>query len=148
MDALLAGPPSDDVALLLARTCALPPEKVVTWEIPADAEHVARARELAAEQMRVWRLDEASFITELVVSELVTNAIRYGGPPIQLRLIHNSSLICEVSDSSSTAPHLRRARVTDEGGRGLLLVAQLTQRWGTRYSAAGKTIWCEQTLPG
>jgi hypothetical protein len=77
----------------------------------------------------------------------VTNAIRYGGPPIQLRLIRDSALICEVSDGSNTAPHLRRARVFDEGGRGLLLVAQLTERWGTRYGAFGKTIWCEQVLP-
>jgi two-component sensor histidine kinase len=86
------------------------------------------------------------FVTELVVSELVTNAIRYGAPPIQLRLIKDTALICEVSDASSTAPHMRRTRVFDEGGRGLLLVAQLTRRWGTRHSREGKTIWCEQPL--
>ncbi len=80
-------------------------------------------------------------------SELVTNAIRYGGDPIQLRLIQDNTLICEVSDASSTAPHLRQARIFDEGGRGLLLVAQLTQRWGTRQTLTGKTIWAEQPLP-
>jgi CHASE3 domain sensor protein/anti-sigma regulatory factor (Ser/Thr protein kinase) len=147
MDHMLSGPPADDVAMLLARTRALPEDQVVTWDIPADPEYVARARELTTQQLEAWQLDEVSFITELVVSELVTNAIRYGSPPIQLRLIRNSMLICEVSDGSNTAPHLRRARVLDEGGRGLLLVAQLTQRWGARYGAAGKTIWCEQTLP-
>jgi serine phosphatase RsbU (regulator of sigma subunit)/CHASE3 domain sensor protein len=144
---LLSGPPADDVALLLARTRALPEDRVVTWDIPADPEYVGRARELTTRQLEAWQLDEASFITELVVSELVTNAIRYGSPPIQLRLIRDSVLICEVSDGSNTAPHLRRARVFDEGGRGLLLVAQLTQRWGARYGTAGKTIWCEQALP-
>jgi CHASE3 domain sensor protein/anti-sigma regulatory factor (Ser/Thr protein kinase) len=147
MDNMLSGPPADDVAMLLARTRALPEDQVVTWDIPADAEYVARARELTMRQLEAWQLDEVSFITELVVSELVTNAIRYGSPPIQLRLIRDSMLICEVSDGSNTAPHLRRARVLDEGGRGLLLVAQLTQRWGARYGAAGKTIWCEQMLP-
>ena len=147
MDHLLAGPPADDVALLLARTRALPEDQVVTWDIPADPEYVARARELTTRQLEAWQLEEASFITELVVSELVTNAIRYGSPPIQLRLIRDSMLICEVSDGSNTAPHLHRARVFDEGGRGLLLVAQLTQRWGARYGTAGKTIWCEQALP-
>lgn len=83
-----------------------------------------------------------------MVSELVTNAIRYGTEPIRLRLrlIKERSLICEVSDSSSTAPHLRRARAGDEGGRGLFLVAEFTQRWGTRYTSAGKTIWAEQAL--
>ena len=74
------------------------------------------------------------------------NAIRYGAPPIRLRLIRDNSLICEVSDASSTAPHLRRARAFDEGGRGLLLVAQFTQGWGTRHTADGKTIWCAQNL--
>ncbi|MFK0105696.1 SpoIIE family protein phosphatase [Streptomyces sp. NPDC091217] len=145
---LRTGEPADDVTLLLARTHALPADRVATWEVPADPEHVARARTLATGQLDAWRLDELSFTTELVVSELVTNAIRYGAAPIRLRLIRDTAmLICEVSDGSSTAPHLRRARVFDEGGRGLLLVAQLTQRWGTRQTSAGKTIWCEQALP-
>ncbi|GGQ97647.1 hypothetical protein GCM10010251_10820 [Streptomyces aurantiogriseus] len=74
------------------------------------------------------------------------HAIRYADPPIQLRLIHDRHLICEVSDASSTAPHLRRARTYDEGGRGLLLVAQLTRSWGTRHTRTGKTIWAEQAL--
>ena len=81
------------------------------------------------------------------MSELVTNAIRYGAHPIRLRLIHDATtLICEVSDTSHTAPHLRRAKTLDEGGRGLLLVAQLTQRWGSRHTAEGKTIWAELAL--
>lgn len=67
-------------------------------------------------------------------------------PPIQLRLINDRHLICEVSDASNTAPHLRRARAYDEGGRGLLLIAQLTRGWGTRHTGTGKTIWAEQTL--
>ncbi|MCD9876260.1 SpoIIE family protein phosphatase [Streptomyces guryensis] len=155
VDSLLTGPPADDVALLLARTRAFSTEQVVTWDIPADPEQVARARTLTTRQLEAWQLEEASFVTELVVSELVTNAIRYGTPPIQLRLIRTMSisgsaagaLVCEVSDGSNTAPHMRRARVFDEGGRGLLLVAQLTQRWGTRHGTTGKTIWCEQMLP-
>lgn len=81
------------------------------------------------------------------MSELVTNAIRYGSAPIQLRLIRDRTPICEVSDGNSAAPHLRRARTFDEGGRGLLLVSQLTQGWGTRQTTDGKTIWAEQFLP-
>lgn len=95
-------------------------------------------------QLGRWDLSEASFTAELVVSELVTNAIRYGAHPIRLRLIHDAAtLICEVSDTSHTAPHLRRAKTWDEGGRGLLLVAQLTERWGSRHTPDGKTIWAE-----
>ncbi|MBT2449798.1 SpoIIE family protein phosphatase [Streptomyces sp. ISL-43] len=149
LTALLTHPPDDDVALLVARTRALHADKVVVWEVPSDASVVAQARRDATEQLTAWGLDEAAFVTELVVSELVTNAIRYGEPPIQLRLIHeNSTLICEVSDASNTAPHMRRARIFDEGGRGLLLVAQLAQRWGTRHTPEGKTIWAEQSLIG
>ncbi|GAA4894888.1 SpoIIE family protein phosphatase [Streptomyces coeruleoprunus] len=139
--------PADDVALLLARTRALGSGQVATWDLPPDPAQVASARQFATDQLTAWGLDEAAFVTELVVSELVTNAIRYGGAPIQLRLIRDRTLICEVSDGSSTSPHLRRAQSDDEGGRGLLLVAQLTQRWGSRQATVGKTIWAEQPLP-
>ncbi|MFJ2115394.1 SpoIIE family protein phosphatase [Streptomyces sp. NPDC087850] len=147
LKALLLDRQTDDVALLLARTRALDAHQVVTWELPSDPAVVARVRRDVSAQLTAWGLEEAVFTTELLVSELVTNAIRYAEAPIQLRLIHHHSLICEVSDGSNTAPHLRRARVFDEGGRGLLLVAQLTQSWGTRQGGVGKTIWAEQTLP-
>ncbi|MEU2060495.1 SpoIIE family protein phosphatase [Streptomyces sp. NPDC013455] len=144
---LPSGSASDDVALLLARTQGLPASQVATWDIPADPALVAPVRKQVVEQLDTWGLSEATFTAELVVSELVTNAIRYGAHPIRLRLIHDANtLICEVSDSSHTAPHLRRAKSFDEGGRGLLLVAQLTQRWGTRHTPEGKTIWAELPL--
>ncbi|MFF7161673.1 SpoIIE family protein phosphatase [Streptomyces sp. NPDC008086] len=146
---LLPPRPSDDVALLIARTRALDASQVATWAVPYDPSAVAHTRKDALAQLEVWGLEGAAFVTELVVSELVTNAIRHAEPPIQLRLIHlthDTSLICEVSDGGTTAPHLRRARTYDEGGRGLLLVAQLTQRWGTRQTVKGKTIWAEQHL--
>jgi len=144
---LPAGGAADDVALLLARTQGLPAAQVSTWDIPADPSLVSPIRKQVVEQLDTWSLSEAGFTAELVVSELVTNAIRYGAHPIRLRLIHDAAtLICEVSDTSHTAPHLRRAKTWDEGGRGLLLVAQLTQRWGSRHTADGKTIWAEITL--
>ncbi|PAZ10163.1 PAS sensor protein [Streptomyces sp. SA15] len=137
----------DDVALLLARTLGLPASQVATWDIPADPSLVAPIRKQVVSQLGIWALSGVAFTAELVVSELVTNAIRYGSRPIRLRLIHDATtLICEVSDTSHTAPHLRRAKTWDEGGRGLLLVAQLTQRWGSRHTADGKTIWAEIAL--
>ncbi|MBG6087689.1 SpoIIE family protein phosphatase [Actinomadura viridis] len=147
LSTMLPGGPADDIALLLARTQGLNASQVATWDLAPDPAVVGRARQAASDQLTAWGLDEPAFTTELVVSELVTNAIRYGEPPIRLRLIHTTGLICEVSDSSNTAPHLRRARIFDEGGRGLLLVAQLTRRWGTRHTSHGKTIWAEQSLP-
>ncbi|NUK00104.1 SpoIIE family protein phosphatase [Streptomyces lunaelactis] len=144
---LLPGPVEDDAALLLVRTRMLDGHQVAEWELAADPEEVGRARTEAAELVGEWGLDELVFTTELVVSELVTNAIRYASGPIHLRLIRDETLICEVSDTGHTSPHLRRAAGDDEGGRGLFLVAQLTQQWGTRYTPSGKTIWAEQALP-
>ncbi|MGW3950247.1 SpoIIE family protein phosphatase [Streptomyces sp. NPDC004752] len=144
---LLPEPHSEDATLLLARTRALGAQQVASWDLPTDPSLVAHARTLAADQLSHWDLESLAFTTELVVSELVTNAIRYARAPIALRLIHTDALICEVSDGSLSAPHLRRARATDEGGRGLFLIAQLTSRWGTRYHPDGKTIWTEQPLP-
>ncbi|MCG7208202.1 SpoIIE family protein phosphatase [Streptomyces arenae] len=144
---VLTGRPADDIVLLLARTRALDAARVRTWQLPQHPAAVAGARKMAGEQLEAWGLTDAAFATELIVSELVTNAVRYGEGPIALRLIRDASLICEVSDGSSTAPHLRRARVYDEGGRGLLLVAQLAERWGSRQTPTGKTIWAELPLP-
>ncbi|MGW4912729.1 ATP-binding SpoIIE family protein phosphatase [Streptomyces sp. NPDC004270] len=143
LEALLPARPDDDVALLLARTHALGARQVARWDLEPDPAAVAGARSSVSEQLSTWGLEELDFTAELVVSELVTNAIRYGRPPIQLRLIHDSALLCEVSDGGSTTPHLRRARTFDEGGRGLLLVAQLAEDWGTRHARHGKTVWAE-----
>ncbi|GAA0673326.1 SpoIIE family protein phosphatase [Kitasatospora atroaurantiaca] len=145
--ALIPERPEDDAVLLLARTRVLDMGQVASWTLPPDPAIVSIARTLATRQLADWGLDDLAFTTELIVSELVTNAIRYSSGQVQLRLIHDRTLICEVADGSSTAPHLRHARVSDEGGRGLFLVAQVTQGWGTRYSREGKTVWAEQDLP-
>jgi serine phosphatase RsbU (regulator of sigma subunit)/anti-sigma regulatory factor (Ser/Thr protein kinase) len=138
---------SDDAAALFVRTRGLAARDTVLWEFPADPAVIAEARKRITRQLAAWQLDEMAFTTEVVASELVTNAIRYAGGPIRLRLIREHVLVCEVSDPSNTHPRLRHARALDEGGRGLFLVAQLTDRWGSRYSRSGKTIWTEQALP-
>ncbi|MEU4094299.1 ATP-binding SpoIIE family protein phosphatase [Streptomyces sp. NPDC026673] len=132
-------------AVLAARTRTFDSCTVATWDLPADPAAVPHARRHVAGKLAAWGLAEAGPTTELIVSELVTNAIRHARPPVRLRLIrHDGGLTCEVSDSSSTTPHLRRARTLDESGRGLFIVAQLTQRWGCRHTHDGKTIWAEQ----
>ncbi|MFI7326959.1 SpoIIE family protein phosphatase [Streptomyces rubiginosohelvolus] len=141
------GTSADDTALLLVRTRELDAERVAHWELSAEAVSVGRARELATGQLEDWGLEELVFATQLVVSELVTNAVRYAGGPLGLRLIRDRTLVCEVADTGHTSPHLRHSAEDDEGGRGLFIVAQLVQRWGTRYTPTGKTIWTEQALP-
>ncbi len=139
--------PGQEQAVLTARALGVPADRVAVWDVPAEASAVARVRAQAAGRMAAWGLGEQAFPTELVVSELVTNAIRYGRPPVRLRLIRGESLTCEVFDGSDTTPHVRRAAPDEEGGRGLFLVARLTERWGTRYTSDGKTVWSEQPLP-
>ncbi|GHH88945.1 SpoIIE family protein phosphatase [Streptomyces capitiformicae] len=146
LDTVAPAHPYDDVALLVARTHALDPDRIATWELPADPARVAEVRASAGRRLAAWGLDEAAFAAELILSELVTNAIRHGAGPIRVRLLYDRTLICEVSDTSNTAPHLRRAAATDEGGRGLFLVAQLSQSWGARYLPEGKVIWAECEL--
>ncbi|WP_407918265.1 SpoIIE family protein phosphatase [Kitasatospora sp. NE20-6] len=137
-----------DGVALAARVRVLSPDSTVYRQFPADPSVVARAREVVASSLAAWGLQDMAFVTELVASELVTNAIRYAGGPVGLRLINDRSLICEVSDPSQTQPRLRHARLTDEGGRGLFLVHQLTDQWGSRYTASGKTIWTAQGIDG
>ncbi|WP_234353288.1 SpoIIE family protein phosphatase/ATP-binding protein [Streptomyces ardesiacus] len=147
LDARLPDRPGDDIALLVARTRTLGPDQVAEWDVPNDPAAVGEVRSQVTRRLGEWGLDELVFTTELILSELVTNAIRYGGETVQVRVLRDRSLICEVFDSSSTSPHLRYAAMTDEGGRGLFLVAQLAERWGTRYTPAGKVIWAEQPVP-
>ncbi|MFG3344296.1 SpoIIE family protein phosphatase [Streptomyces sp. NPDC048018] len=147
LDALLPSRPSDDIALLIARTRTLGPDRVAEWDVPFDPSEVGTLRSLAAGQLDEWGLEELAFSTELILSELITNAIRYGAAPVRVRLLRDRTLTCEVWDGSSTAPHLRYAATMDEGGRGLFLVAQVSEHWGTRYTPEGKVIWAEQNLP-
>ncbi|MEV5879455.1 SpoIIE family protein phosphatase [Streptomyces sp. NPDC052101] len=148
VDSLVPARPTDDVALLIARTRMLPPDDVASWSLPPEPASAARARALTSAKLSEWGLEHLAFTTELIASELVTNVYRYASGPATLRLIRERCLVCEVGDSSHTAPHLRRARTTDEGGRGLFLVAQMAERWGTRYTREGKTVWTEQSLTG
>ncbi|MEH0519428.1 SpoIIE family protein phosphatase [Streptomyces stelliscabiei] len=145
--ALLPARPADDVALLVARTHVLGPDRVAQWDLPGDPAVVSLARRAVTGQLADWGLDDLAVTTELVASELVTNAIRHATGPVRLRLLRDRALICEVHDGSKTSPHMRRAHTEDEDGRGLYLVARLTERWGTRYTPHGKTIWTEQPLP-
>ncbi|WP_369197893.1 SpoIIE family protein phosphatase [Streptomyces djakartensis] len=147
LDSVLPERPKDDVALLVARTRQLPPDRTADWDVPADPAAVAGMRDAVSRQLDAWGLSDLCFSMELILSELITNAIRYGSEPIHVRLIRDRALICEVADGSSTSPHLRYAATTDEGGRGLFLVSQLAERWGTRYTPQGKVIWAEQALP-
>ncbi|MFD0055158.1 SpoIIE family protein phosphatase [Streptomyces sp. NPDC005047] len=138
----------DDIALLMARVQGLPTESVGDWTLPREPRSVGRARELARAKLLEWDMEPLVDTTELLVSELVTNALRYGEGEIRLRLLLDRTLVCEVWDSGLVQPRRRRARDTDEGGRGLQLVGLLSAAWGSRRTPRGKTVWFELPLPG
>ncbi|MFH8800129.1 SpoIIE family protein phosphatase [Streptomyces sp. NPDC017936] len=137
----------DDIALLMARVQGLPAESVGDWTLPREPRSVGRAREYARAQLLAWDLEPLVDTAELLVSELVTNALRYGEGEIRLRLLLDRTLVCEVWDAGLVQPRRRRARDTDEGGRGLQLVGLLSAAWGSRRTPRGKTVWFELPLP-
>ncbi|MCL8018028.1 SpoIIE family protein phosphatase [Streptomyces sp. AS02] len=137
----------DDIALLMARVQGLPAGSVGDWTLPREPRSVGRAREYARGQLLSWDLEPLVDTTELLVSELVTNALRYGEGEIRLRVLLDRTLVCEVWDSGLVQPRRRRARDTDEGGRGLQLVGLLSAAWGSRRTPRGKTVWFELPLP-
>ncbi|MFC9703505.1 SpoIIE family protein phosphatase [Streptomyces sp. NPDC056943] len=147
LTSLDTGHGEDDIALLMARIQGLPSEAVGDWRLPREPRSVGRARELARTQLKAWDLEPLVDTVELLVSELVTNALRYGEGEIRLRLLRDRTLVCEVWDAGLVQPRRRRARDTDEGGRGLQLVGLLSSSWGSRRTPRGKTVWFELALP-
>jgi hypothetical protein len=139
-------PTTDDAALLVARLHALPVGRMAVWPLPDDPRAAGEARRHVREQLALWGLDHLAMTTELLASELVGNVVRHAKGPLQLRLLYSAELVCEASDGSLTMPRIRRASDMDEGGRGLQLIAALSQRWGTRYTPTGKCIWTAQSL--
>jgi serine phosphatase RsbU (regulator of sigma subunit)/anti-sigma regulatory factor (Ser/Thr protein kinase) len=137
----------DDIAVLMARLRRIQPDHVVTWTLPSELTSASRARSLIRRPLRRWGLQELLPTAELLVSELVTNAVRYAQGKIGLRLILEGGLVCEVLDDSAALPRLRHPDDSDERGRGLQVVSQLAQRWGARRAAAGKVVWCELPVP-
>jgi serine phosphatase RsbU (regulator of sigma subunit)/anti-sigma regulatory factor (Ser/Thr protein kinase) len=137
----------DDIALLVARLRRIPADHVVSWTLPSELTSASRARSLIRRPLRRWGLADLIPIAELLVSELVTNAVRYAQGKIGLRLVLEGGLVCEVLDESAALPRLRQPDDSDERGRGLQVVSQLAQRWGARRAASGKVVWCELPLP-
>jgi serine phosphatase RsbU (regulator of sigma subunit)/anti-sigma regulatory factor (Ser/Thr protein kinase) len=117
------------------------------WDLPADGTAAASARKYVSEQLGLWGLSEMADVTELVVSELVGNALRYGEGPGQLRLLYDDRLMVEVSDTGPDLPQIQHATLSDEGGRGLQLINMLCRSWGSCRTTAGKVVWAEQDIP-
>ncbi|MFD6918233.1 SpoIIE family protein phosphatase [Streptomyces virginiae] len=148
LDMLGPGDRDDDIALLAARFDGIAPSDVAYWFLDPEETAPGRARRFARRALTRWGLEELSDSLELLVSEVVTNAVRYAERPVTLRLLRTDVLRCEVGDDSPQLPRQRRARDTDEGGRGLFLVNRMARRWGATRLSSGKVVWFELSLPG
>ncbi|MGW6741168.1 SpoIIE family protein phosphatase [Streptomyces sp. NPDC055025] len=143
LDVLGPGDRDDDIALLAARFDGIAPSDVAYWFLDPEDAAPGRARRLARRALARWDLEELSDSVELLISEVVTNAVRYAERPVTLRLLRTDVLRCEVGDDSPQLPRQRRARDTDESGRGLFLVNRLARRWGATRLSTGKVVWFE-----
>ncbi|MEU5638047.1 SpoIIE family protein phosphatase [Streptomyces milbemycinicus] len=147
LDMLGPGDRDDDVALLAARFEGIAPSDVAYWFLDPKAQTAGQARRLARRALARWDLDELTDSVELLVSEVVTNAVRYAERPVTLRLLRTDVLRCEVGDDVPQLPRLRQARPSDEGGRGLYLVNRMARRWGATRLSTGKVVWFELAMP-
>ncbi|MFH8294857.1 SpoIIE family protein phosphatase [Streptomyces sp. NPDC018059] len=143
LDMLGPGDRDDDIALLAARFDGIAPSDVAYWFLEPEDATPSRARRLARSALVRWGLEDLTDSVELLVSEVVTNAVRYASRPITLRLLRTDVLRCEVGDDVPQLPRLRQARATDEGGRGLYLVNKMARRWGATRLSTGKVVWFE-----
>ncbi len=137
----------DEAVLLVATTAAGTPDELCEWQLPQEGRAASVARRLVTDQLDAWDLAELADVCELVVSELVGNALRYGNGPGRLRLLRGERLVVEVSDTGPDLPQIQHADLSDEGGRGLQLINMLCRRWGSCRTVSGKVVWAEQNLP-
>lgn len=137
----------DEAVLLVAATASGTPADLCEWQLPQEGRAASVARGLVTDQLAAWDLAELADVFELVVSELVGNALRYGNGPGRLRLLRGERLVVEVSDTGPDLPQIQHADLSDEGGRGLQLINMLCRRWGSCRTVTGKVVWAEQNLP-
>jgi anti-sigma regulatory factor (Ser/Thr protein kinase) len=140
---LLPGRPSDDVAVMTvgARRAGQP---ALALQLAPVETSVAIARRAATEALHQWDVPESAHSDViLLVSELVTNTLQHGSPPIEMRMrLQGRCLVLDVSDGGLPQPVVRELDPSATGGRGLHLIAALARTWGTRPTGNGKSVWC------
>jgi serine phosphatase RsbU (regulator of sigma subunit)/anti-sigma regulatory factor (Ser/Thr protein kinase) len=138
----------DDIAVLIAKLRRIPEDHRICFRLEPELSAVRHARSLIRDPLKRWGLEDLIDSSELLVSELVTNAIKYANGEVMLRLIlEPDTLVCEVHDSSPALPRVLQVDKDAENGRGLHVVSQVASRWGVRRTTGGKVVWCEQQVP-
>jgi hypothetical protein len=140
----------DDIAILLARVTDAVGQRTAVFEVSPSATALSDARRFAGQTLAEWDLpDSVAEDAILIVSELVTNAIVHGRPPVRLRLVRAPrELAIEVDDDAGAIPRKLHASLDDINGRGLAIVAEIGSRWAARANGRGKTVWSTLPIPG
>jgi anti-sigma regulatory factor (Ser/Thr protein kinase) len=139
----------DDIAILIARANDRSGQLTAELDIPAAASALSDGRRFAVSALERWGVPELTVENAtLIVSELLTNAIVHGFPPIRLRLRRTpDELAIEVDDAGSAMPRKLQTTPDDLHGRGLAIVADLGERWAARPNGHGKTVWTTIPVP-
>ncbi|CAI7976133.1 serine/threonine-protein kinase RsbW [Frankia sp. Hr75.2] len=136
-------PTSVPVNVVRQASSCRPPATHILAELPYLPSAVPQARRVLRECLVLTGLpDDTRCTAELLVSELVTNAVKYGRPPVWLLVELRPGLVhASVSDTSTTLPQRREADPDAEGGRGLLVLDALAGSWGAVSVESGKYLW-------
>jgi len=131
--------------LELVLFCRLTDPQTDEVRLPSEPEASARARRLTRSALESWGLGGLGEVAEQLISELVANAVRHtGGRTFGLRFVRRQGAVrFEVRDPSRALPCLIIGDPDDDGGRGLLLVNLLAERWGADLLSRGKSVWFE-----
>jgi anti-sigma regulatory factor (Ser/Thr protein kinase) len=125
-------------------------DRSTCWRVEGEPAAVAVARRTASGVLHGWGLEVMVDETVLMLNELVTNAVRHGNGPIELRLRVDDDarmLYGEVRDASAVLPTRHEATLDDEDGRGLALITVLATSYGWQRIDGGKAVWFAQSLP-
>jgi anti-sigma regulatory factor (Ser/Thr protein kinase) len=119
--------------------------------VRSEPREVSRVRHALADALTAWGVDDADTdVAVLLTSEILTNAIRYGDPPVRVRAeLQRGALVVVVDDAGrDRVPPVEPVAWDQRGGRGLYLVDALATRWGVREEPAGKQVWFELRTAG
>ncbi|HEX4091381.1 MAG TPA: ATP-binding SpoIIE family protein phosphatase [Trebonia sp.] len=148
LDGVYSDAKRDDIAVLIAKLRRIPEDHRISFSLEPELSSVRQARAMIRDPLKRWGLEDLIPVTELLVSELVTNAIKYANGETTLQLILEPDILtCEVHDTSPALPRVLQVDKDAENGRGLHVVSQLSARWGARRSHGGKVVWCAQVVP-
>jgi anti-sigma regulatory factor (Ser/Thr protein kinase) len=111
------------------------------WQLPGDPTACGLARSAVRAILAEWGLTHLIHTAELLVSELVGNALLHADGPLELTVERRWALRCKVEDGSRQVPRRRTAALDDENGRGLELVHRMSSAWGVDYTSRGKSVW-------